>query len=53
MSKVEEVMKAYEDRFGGVPSFLLMGADDDYIIEKLSECLRTGKELEGEPDDLY
>jgi hypothetical protein len=52
--KVEEVKQAYIERFGGYPSFLLMGADDDYIIEKLSKCLETGQELEPEnEDDLY
>lgn len=49
--KVEEVKQAYIDKFGGYPAFLLMDADDDYIIEKLSECLETGKELEVEDDD--
>lgn len=51
MSKAKEVIKAYEDRFGGVPSFLLMGADDDYIVEALTKCLETGKELEAEDPD--
>lgn len=51
---VEEVKQAYITKFGGYPSFLLMGADDDEIIEKLSECLRTGKELEApDPDAEY
>lgn len=53
MSKVEEVKKAYEERFGGYPSFLLMGADDDYIIEVLTKCLETGEELEAEDGDDY
>ena len=48
MSEVEKVKQAYINRFGGYPSFLLMGASDEYIIEKLSECLETGKELEPE-----
>ena len=46
---VEEVIKAYEERFGGYPAFLLMGADDAVIIEKLSRCLEEDEELE--PDD--
>ena len=50
---VEEVKQAYIDKFGGYPSFLLMGADDQTIIELLSECLRTGKELEAEEDLMY
>lgn len=44
----DEVMKAYEKKFGGIPSFLLMGASDEFIIEALIRCLETGKELEAE-----
>ena len=47
MSK-EEVIKAYEQKFGGYPAFLLMGASDEYIVEALTKCLETGKELEAE-----
>ena len=46
---VEEVKNAYIDKFGGYPAFLLMGADDDEIIRKLTKCIETGEELE--PDD--
>ena len=52
--KVEEVIKAYEDKFGGYPAFLLMGADDETIIRKLTKCLETGEELEPEEEeDIY
>ena len=47
----DEVMKAYEKKFGGVPYFLIMGASDEYIIEALIKCLETGKELEAEDQD--
>ena len=50
---VEEVKTAYIEKFGGYPSFLLMGADDETIIELLSKCLETGKELEAEDPDAY
>jgi hypothetical protein len=50
MSK-DEVMKAYEEKFGVIPSFLLMGASDEYIVEALTKCLETGKELEAEDPD--
>lgn len=51
---LEEVKAAYIERFGGYPSFLLMGADDDEIIEALTKCLETGQELEApEEDALY
>ena len=48
---VEEIKAKYIEKFGGYPSFLLMGADDETIIEKLSKCLETGKELEPEDPD--
>ena len=51
---VEEVKAAYIEKFGGYPSFLLMGADDDEIISALTKCLETGKELEpDDTDDIY
>lgn len=47
----QEAEAAYIEKFGGYPSFLLMGADDETIVEKLSKCLETGKELEPEFSD--
>lgn len=48
MSKKEDVIKKYEEMFGGYPGFLLMGASDDVIIEELSKCIESGKELEAD-----
>ena len=51
---IEEAKQAYIDMFGGYPSFLLMGADDDMIIATLTKCVKEGKELEPEDDeDVY
>ena len=51
---VEEVISAYEEKFGGYPAFLLMGASDEEIVEQLSKCLETGEELQAEyPDADY
>lgn len=47
----EEAIEKYTEKFGGFPAFLLMGATDEEIVEALSECLRTGKELEPGEDD--
>lgn len=47
---VEEVIAKYEEMFGGYPSFLLMGAEDEEIISMLSKCIEEGKELEA-PDE--
>ena len=53
MSK-EEAISAHEARFGGYPSFLLMGASDPESIDALTECIRTGKELTApDQDDDY
>lgn len=50
----DEAIKAYVERFGGYPAFLLMGATDDEIVSELTECLKTGKELEApDPDADY
>lgn len=54
MTEKEEVIKKYEEMFGGYPCFLLMGAPDKVIIEKLSKCIETGEELEADyPDARY
>lgn len=53
MSKVQDVIDKYTEMFGGYPYFLLMGAEDEYIIEQLSKCIETGKEYEGEKDAIY
>lgn len=51
---LEEVKAAYEEKFGGYPAFLFMGADDDEIITALTKCLETGKEYEPEdPDAIF
>lgn len=50
----EKAIEAYSARFGGWPDFLFMGADDDYIVEKLTEALRMDKEYEApDPDADY
>ena len=43
---VEEVKTKYGEMFGGFPSFLFMGADDDEIIAALEPCIVSGKEYE-------
>ena len=53
MNELESVKNEYIKMFGGYPAFLLMGAEDSEIIEKLSECIRTGEELEAEEDADY
>lgn len=53
MAKVDEVIRAYEEKFGGYPEFLLAGASDEVIVEKLTVCLESGEELEPEEDQFY
>lgn len=51
---VDEVIKAYEEKFGGYPAFLLMGASDEEIISALTECIESGEELKPfDPDADY
>lgn len=45
----DEAIKAYEERFGGFPYFLLMGAPDDIIVWKVRRALRLNREIE--PDE--
>ena len=53
LKTVEEVKQAYIEKFGGYPSVLLMGADDETIIDLLKDCLKKGKELGAEDDLVY
>lgn len=53
ITELESVKNEYIKLFGGYPAFLLMGAEDDEIIQKLSECIKSGKELEAEEDADY
>ena len=54
MSKVETLKQEYIKKFGGYPSFLLQGADEEYIIDELSKALEAGKEIEApDPDAEY
>lgn len=45
---VDEARKAYEERFGGWPYFLLMGADDKEIVWLVRRALRMNKEIEAD-----
>lgn len=47
----DEAIKAYEERFGGFPYFLLMGAPDDVIVWKVRRALRLNREIEPEEED--
>ena len=53
MTELENVKNEYIKMFGGYPAFLLMGAEDSEIIEKLSKCVRSGEELGAEEDTDY
>lgn len=53
MNELERVKQEYIDKFGGYPAFLLMGADDNYIIEALRKAIDSGEELSGADEDIY
>lgn len=42
----EQAIDAYVEKFGGWPSFLMVGAADDEIIFEVRHSLRTGREIE-------
>lgn len=44
----EQAQEAYEERFGGWPYFLLMGADEEEIVWLVKRALRTGREIEAD-----
>lgn len=52
-SEIEAVKEKYIEMFGGYPYFLLMGADEEYIVEQLKRCIESGKELQPEEDAEY
>ena len=47
----DEAIEAYSKKFGGWPAFLLMGADDDYIVKALMKCVESGEEYEAPEED--
>lgn len=49
----DEAIEKYTEKFGGYPHFLLMGASDEYVVKRVEESIRTGKEIEPEPGMIY
>lgn len=49
--KAEEVIKQYEEMFGGYPAFLFMGASDEEIVKALHPCIESGEEYEPDYDE--
>lgn len=49
--KTKKLIDAYVEKYGGFPYFLFMGAEDDYIAEKVLHALETGHEIEIDPED--
>ena len=47
----DEAIKAYTDKFGGVPYFLMMGAPDNVIVEVVEKSLQIGQEIEPDVKD--
>lgn len=47
----EEAIKLYSDKFGGFPSFLMMGASDENIIKAIMHSLETGEEITADNKD--
>lgn len=45
--KLEEYAEQFEENF---PIFLFRGASDDFIIQKIDECLENGEPLDEDTD---
>ena len=49
----EEAIKAYEDKFGGFPYFLMMGTSDEMLVREVEKALESGEEIEPEEGAVY
>ncbi|MGI6033654.1 MAG: hypothetical protein ACOX69_09580 [Coriobacteriales bacterium] len=49
----EEAIEAYSKKFGGFPSFLVMGMSDDDLVELIEKSLETGKPISYDKDKIY
>ena len=49
----QEAIDKYTERFGGFPTYLFMGASDEYVVWQVQKALRTGKEIEAEEGKVY
>lgn len=41
----EDAVRAYSERFGGFPSFLMMGATDEAVIAEVRHSIVTGRKM--------
>ena len=48
----EEAIKAYEDKFGGFPYFLMMGVPDEVVVAAVEKSLKTGEKIKPEEEDV-
>ena len=49
----EDAINAYTERFGGVPHFIFMVAEEDVIIDAVVKALETDREIEAEDGVIY
>lgn len=49
----DKAIEAYTEKFGGWPHFLMMGVSDGYVVERVEEALKTGKEIEPVKGRVY
>ena len=49
----EEAIKAYTEKFGGFPYFLMMGTSDEAVITAVKKALKSGEEIEPEEGMVY
>lgn len=49
----DKAIEVYTEKFGGWPHFLMMGASDEYVVERVREALKTGKEIKPVKGRVY
>ena len=49
----QEAIKAYTEKFGSYPSFLFMGATDNYIIKTIEAALKSGEAIKSKSGRIY
>lgn len=51
MSKSEEIIEEYIEKFGGYPAFLLMGISKEKLISMMMESIKTGIPIKAEYEE--
>lgn len=50
---ITEAIKAYTEKWGGYPAFLMMGMSDEEAAKKLQEAVESNEEIKPEEGKIY